>query len=110
MQGTVAYTASKHAVHGITKASALEARKHNIRVNAVSPGFLLTDMVKGPIIDKGGILGQELWKKFEDRQGRSAVFEEVGDVVVLLSTPRMSLVNGQNLFIDGGFTINEGFT
>ena len=108
MPGTVAYTASKHAVHGITKAAALEARKHNIRVNAVSPGFLLTDLVKGPIVDRGGVQGEQLWKSFENRQGRAAVFEEVGDVVVLLSTPRMSLVNGQNLFIDGGFTINEG--
>lgn len=43
----------------------------------------------------------------EARQGRSATFDEVGDVVVLLSTPRMSLVNGVNLPIDGGFTINE---
>lgn len=109
MQGTVAYTASKHAVHGITKTAALEARKHNIRVNAVSPGFLLTDMVKKPVIEEGGVLGQKLWQQFEERQGRSAVFEEVGDVVVLMSTPRMSLVNGQNLFIDGGFTVNEGF-
>jgi len=109
MQGTVAYTASKHAVHGITKAAALEARKHNIRVNAVSPGFLLTDMVKKPVIEEGGVLGKKLWQQFEERQGRSAVFEEVGDVVVLMSTPRMSLVNGQNLFIDGGFTVNEGF-
>lgn len=109
MQGTVAYTASKHAVHGITKTAALEARKHNIRVNAVSPGFLLTDMVKKPVIEEGGVLGKKLWQQFEERQGRSAVFEEVGDVVVLMSTPRMSLVNGQNLFIDGGFTVNEGF-
>lgn len=43
----------------------------------------------------------------EARQGRQATFDEVGDVVVLLSTPRMSLVNGVNLPIDGGFVINE---
>lgn len=108
--GTVAYTASKHAVAGITKAAALEARKHNIRVNAVSPGFLLTDMVKKPLEQAGGAFGQALWDAFVDRQGRAAAFEEVGDVVVLLSTPRMSLVNGVNLPIDNGFTINEGLT
>lgn len=45
--------------------------------------------------------GMALWKYFEARQGRSASFEEVGDVVVLMCTPQMSLVNGQNLFIDG---------
>ena len=48
------------------------------------------------------------WETFEARQGRKAAFEEVGDVVVSLCSTRMSLVNGQNLFIDGGFSINEG--
>ena len=85
--------------------AALEARGSNIRVNAVSPGFLLTDLLATPMND--GVLTAETWKIFEDRQGRKATFNEIGDVVVLLSTPRMSLVNGHNLVIDGGFTINE---
>lgn len=85
--------------------AALEARGSNIRVNAVSPGFLLTDLLAGPMND--GVLTPEVWKVYEDRQGRKATFNEIGDVVVLLSTPRMSLVNGHNLVIDGGFTINE---
>lgn len=42
-----------------------------------------------------------MWDAFEARQGRSAVFAEIGDAVVLMSLPRMSLVNGQNLFCDG---------
>ncbi|CAO2647661.1 Nn.00g085830.m01.CDS01 [Neocucurbitaria sp. VM-36] len=114
MPGTVAYTASKHACHGITKAAALEGRAYNIRVNAVSPGFLLTKMVQ-PVLeglyqqeDAAKDAGKALWTAFEARQGRKARFEEIGDVVVLMSLPRMSLVNGQNLFADGGFTINEG--
>jgi hypothetical protein len=45
--------------------------------------------------------GLALWNAFEARQGRSGSFAEVGDVVVLMCVPRMSLVNGQNLFIDG---------
>jgi hypothetical protein len=48
-----------------------------------------------------GRLPTEAWKVYEARQGRAASFNEVGDVVVLLSTPRMSLVNGHNLVIDG---------
>lgn len=43
----------------------------------------------------------EAWTKYEVRQGRKATFDEVGDVVVLLSVPRMSLVVGHNLVIDG---------
>ncbi|KAF2638616.1 NAD(P)-binding protein [Massarina eburnea CBS 473.64] len=122
MTGTTAYTASKHACLGITKAAALEGRKFGVRVNCVSPGFLLTRMLE-PIVkgDMGGAItggvneevkkkgaGEVLWEGFEKRQGRKAVFEEVGDVVVLLSTPRMSLVVGANLCVDGGFVINEG--
>ena len=42
MAGTAAYTASKHAVAGITKTGALEGRQHGIRVNAVAPGFMRT--------------------------------------------------------------------
>jgi len=95
--GTTGYTASKHAVLGMTKAGALEARAQNIRVNAVSPGFLQTKLFDGSPMS-----GQEdMLKEFEKRQGRRASFDEVGDVVVLLCTPRMSLVNGHNLVIDG---------
>ena len=103
--GTTGYTASKHAVLGFTKAAALEARAADVRVNCVSPGFLLTRLLEPAFGDKG--LTQEAWSTYEERQGRKAQFEEVGDVVVLLSSPRMSLVNGHNLVIDGGFTINE---
>ncbi|GIZ42292.1 hypothetical protein CKM354_000556700 [Cercospora kikuchii] len=103
--GTSGYTAAKHGVMGITKAACLEARGSDIRVNAVSPGFLLTDLLKPSMAS--GELAAESWPTYEARQGRKATFDEVGDVVVLLSTPRMSLVNGHNLVIDNGFTINE---
>jgi NAD(P)-dependent dehydrogenase (short-subunit alcohol dehydrogenase family) len=100
LPGTLAYTASKHAVVGITKTAALEARGHGIRVNAVSPGFLLTKLVS-PLVAEGDAPLKDLWKGCVERQGREASFEEVGDVVVLITNPRMSLVNGVNLPIDG---------
>jgi len=103
--GTSGYSASKHAVVGMTKAVALEARAGCIRVNCVSPGFLRTKLLDKPMSE--GVIPDEIWKGYEARQGRQATFDEIGDVVVLLSTPRMSLVNGHNLVIDGGFTINE---
>lgn len=55
----------------------------------------------------GNLIETKQWEEYEARQGRKGHPDEVGDVVVLLSTPRMSLVNGHNLVIDGGFTINE---
>ncbi len=100
--GTTGYSAAKHSVMGITKAAALEARVHNIRVNAVSPGFLQTklfDTVTNTDIDRD-ILGSDAWTEYEKRQGRAAHPDEIGDVVVLLSTPRMSLVNGHNLVVE----------
>lgn len=121
IQGSGCYTAGKHAVHGMTKTAALEGRADNIRVNAVSPGFLRTELVR-PLFERPG--AEEFWGGFEKRQGRVATgFEEVGDVVVMMCTTRMSMVSGQNLFIDkyvpqsgsgiqltssSGFTINEG--
>ena len=48
-----------------------------------------------------GIVQGEAWEGHEARQGRKAQTDEIGDVVVLLSTPRMSLVNAHNLVIDG---------
>lgn len=104
--GTTGYSGSKHAVLGMTKAAALEGRAAGIRVNCVSPGFLRTKLLEVPINAMGGWEG-ERWGQFEARQGRLATFDEIGDVVVLLSNPRMSLVVGHNLVIDGGFTINE---
>jgi NAD(P)-dependent dehydrogenase (short-subunit alcohol dehydrogenase family) len=116
---SIPYTASKHAVMGITKTvrltspitlllsptkpflqAALEAREHNIRVNALSLGFLLTDLTR-PLADEPGGALADKWNSLEKRQGRSAKAEEVGDVAVLITSPGMGLVNGVNLFVDG---------
>jgi NAD(P)-dependent dehydrogenase (short-subunit alcohol dehydrogenase family) len=96
LRGTVPYTISKHAVVGITKAAALEAREHGIRVNAISPGFLLTQLLASRVTDDDG-KPVDMWTGFEARQGGSARFE----VAVLITSPRMSLVNGVNLSVDG---------
>ncbi|KAK3673218.1 hypothetical protein LTR78_006763 [Recurvomyces mirabilis] len=100
--GSSGYTAAKHAVLGMTKAGALEARSQGVRINCVSPGFLKTKLLEeeftkatGKSMLGGADASAGAWSKFEARQGREASFDEVGDVVVLLSTPH------------GGFTINE---
>lgn len=88
----------------------------------------MTKMVEESLLEDGVAesRGMAMWKYFEARQGRSASPAEIGDVVVLMCTPKMSLVVGQNLFIDGyveasiilqipsltfrssGYTIHEG--
>jgi len=103
--GGVGYTTAKHAVNGITKTGALEGRKHNIRVNSISPGFLLTGLVTPNLERDGFKVG--VWEAAIKRQGREATFNEIGDATVLLCSPKMSLVNAHNLVIDNGFTCNE---
>jgi len=104
---SVMYSTSKHAVVGITKTAALEARKHNIRVNAISPGFVNTLMNINALKESGEI-GREIWRHAESRQGRSLTPEEIGSAVAMLSTPRMSVITGQNIPVDNGFTMNAG--
>lgn len=104
MAGTGVYTASKHAVAGLTKAAALEARQYGIRVNSLSPGFILTKIAEPVVRSDPKVF--EAWKTFEARQGRTGTPEEIGDAVALLSSNQMSLVNGHNLLVDGGFTVN----
>ncbi|KAH5003508.1 hypothetical protein HBI74_232050 [Parastagonospora nodorum] len=101
------YTASKHAVVGITKTAALEARKNNIRVNALSPGFIWTDMVARGLETKDDPRLKEAWTVFEARQGRKAFPREIGDATVQLCSSKLSLVNGHNLVCDYGFVVNE---
>lgn len=109
--GVTGYTAAKHAVLGLTKAAGLEGRAQGVRVNCVSPGFLLTQLLEKEMAIAEGqtsaAISGDLWASFEARQGRKATFDEVGDVVAMMCSPRMSLVIGHNLVIDGGFTINE---
>jgi len=109
--GTTGYSAAKHAVLGMTKAAALEARGQGVRVNCVSPGFLLTKLLEPAFQVQEGqttaLMTGDSWGAYEKRQGRKASFEEVGDVVALLCSQRMSLVVAHNLVIDGGFTVNE---
>jgi NAD(P)-dependent dehydrogenase (short-subunit alcohol dehydrogenase family) len=79
--------------------AALEGRRNNIRVNSVAPGFLYTAIV-AESVERAGEAGQAKWREFEARQGRRATFDEIGDAVVLISTPGMSLLNGHNLVLD----------
>ena len=98
--GASVYVASKHAVEGLTKSAALEVATTGIRVNAVAPGPIQTDMIErftGGAEGKAWLVDQVPAK----RVGRA---DEVADLIVYVATGKSSYITGQSLSIDGGIT------
>jgi NAD(P)-dependent dehydrogenase (short-subunit alcohol dehydrogenase family) len=97
------YIASKHAVLGLTKSVALEFANSGIRVNAIAPGAVKTDMIK-----RGWKLGEENNQFSLDTLasfhpiGRIADPKEIANAVVWLLSNKASFVLGHTLLVDGG--------
>ena len=94
------YTASKHAVIGATRAAALEVIKQNIRVNAVSPAGIETEMMNRFFPDET----QRKKYALSHPIGRTGKPEEVAEAVLWLASPGSAFVAGHSLIIDGGYT------
>jgi NAD(P)-dependent dehydrogenase (short-subunit alcohol dehydrogenase family) len=94
-----AYNASKAAVHQLTKSLAAEWAPRNIRVNALAPGYVKTEMAP---VDRPEF--RRHW--IEDTpQQRYASPEEIAPSVVYLASPASSFMTGSVLVIDGGYTL-----
>jgi NAD(P)-dependent dehydrogenase (short-subunit alcohol dehydrogenase family) len=96
-----AYTASKHGVAGITKSLAGEWGQCGIRVNAVSPGYVLTPMVQ-QLIDTGKLDPKVIQRRTP--AGRLASPEEIANVMMFLASELASYINGAIIPVDGGYT------
>ena len=92
----VAYSSSKAAVIGFTKSLAKEVAPSGIRVNCVSPGFVLTDMTRG--FDEGVIAGI----CEETPLLRAGTPEDIASAVLFLASDEASFITGQVLSVDGG--------
>ena len=94
-----AYSSTKWGLIGFTKAVALDLAPFNILVNAVSPGFVDTDLTRH-------ILGYENMNRLSKSipQGRLANPDEIAKVVLFLCSDQNTYITGQNVIIDGGFT------
>lgn len=94
-----AYVASKHAVHGLTRAWANEWGKYGVNVNAIAPGYMVTDNTANLRRDKAAVAAIDAqipigrWGKPEDLMGP----------VVFLASPASDYVNGHLLAVDGGY-------
>lgn len=96
-----AYVAAKHGVIGLTKSAALEYGPQNIRVSAVSPGFITT-----PLIEKGGITeGSDIYNQLAEAHAmkRLGKPEEVSEVIVWLCSDTASFMTGSAVLVDGGY-------
>src|SRR5437667_5339078 len=101
--GRGTYHAAKHGVLGLTKSAALEYAARGIRVNAVCPGMIWTPMTEKMIAEGQKEALEEMLKLVPiGRHGRP---EEIADAVLWLCSDRSSLVVGQSIAVDGGFTM-----
>ncbi|WP_417720753.1 glucose 1-dehydrogenase [Salipiger sp.] len=100
--GVISYVAAKHGVLGLTRGLAAELGPHNITVNAIGPGYILTEMNRH-------VLGTPFEQAVIDRtpMARWAAPEELTGTAVFLASDAASFVTGQLLMVDGGMTSNS---
>lgn len=99
--GAAVYVASKHAVEGLTRSAALEGAAAGVRVNAVAPGPVQTDMLErftgGNEDAKRGFLASLPAR-------RAGTPEEIAQTIVFLASDKARFLTGQCVAVDGGYT------
>ena len=97
--GRASYAASKFGLDGFTVAVAAEAAADGVLINAISPGFIDTELTRRTVS------AEQLEKLIADvPAGRLGQPEEIAAFVVWLAGPENTYISGQNIAIDGGFT------
>jgi len=94
------YSMNKFGIEGLTKGMALELAKFNIRVNAISPTFVVTPMTKKFLKDKK--FKRDILNSIP--LGRFAKLPEISSAVVFLASDAASMITGTSLLVDGGWT------
>ena len=94
--GQANYSASKAAINGFTKSTALELGSRNIRCNSIAPGFIATEMTKA--------LGEEIVQEWRDQVPlkRVGTPEDIANATLFLASDMSAYVTGQVIQVDGG--------
>ena len=95
------YAATKAGVIGFTRALAVEWARHNVQVNAIAPGWFVTDMNDAAFAEPR--IRERLLRDVPAR--RTGRVEEIGPLVVYLASPASDFMTGQTVFLDGGLSV-----
>lgn len=103
--GAAIYAASKHAVLGLTRTTALEYAQQGIRVNAISPGAVETEILQRNVgLPEENSQARQIFTNLHPMK-RIASPEEIASAVVFLASDDASFITGANLAADGGWTV-----
>jgi NAD(P)-dependent dehydrogenase (short-subunit alcohol dehydrogenase family) len=100
-QPQAAYNASKAAVHMLTKSLASDYADDGIRVNAIAPGYITTDMTNGGLADP---VWGPVWRDMTPMK-RPGSATDIGAAALYLCSPASGYVTGEVLVVDGGYTV-----
>ncbi|GLJ12649.1 hypothetical protein SUGI_0195200 [Cryptomeria japonica] len=105
------YTASKHAVIGLTKQGAAEMGKYGIRVNCVSPSGLATVLafqyfgMNTTNVEEKKVECEEFCNKISKLKNHTLKAHDIAEAALYLASEEAKFVSGHNLVVDGGFTV-----
>jgi NAD(P)-dependent dehydrogenase (short-subunit alcohol dehydrogenase family) len=97
-QGSSAYVSAKHGVVGLTEAAALEYAQHNIRINSIGPGYIITPLLTNALDEPTikYIAGLH-------PMNRLGTSEEVANLALFLNSDKASFITGSYYNVDGGY-------
>ncbi|HEX2440203.1 MAG TPA: glucose 1-dehydrogenase [Methylomirabilota bacterium] len=101
LPGYTMYSATKGAVISLTRTLAVEWARHNVQVNAIAPGWFVTEMNEAAFADPR--IHERLTRNIPAR--RTGRLEEIGPLAVYLASPGSEFMTGQTIFLDGGQTV-----
>jgi len=97
--GVAGYVAAKHGVIGLTKTAAVDYAKENIRVNAIGPGYVYTNLVNEEAMGKEGITDLES----KHPMGRLGKPKEIAEMCLFLASDKSSFCTGEYYPVNGGY-------